>query len=141
MIYFIRRRRSINTNFSSIDRFKKKIDLPVCILNIGGISNVTIINKSFGSNNLISKDIGPGNCLIDSWVRKNSKYKFDKNGNFGKKKECYFRTSSELYENRKNKNQISFDVNDFDISFIRGLSLEDGAENINNFTAGIIGVN
>ena len=25
-------------------------------------------------------DIGPGNCLIDEWVRKNSKKKFDENG-------------------------------------------------------------
>ena len=44
---------------------QKKIDLPVCILNIGGISNVTIIKEPFGPNNLISKDLGPGNCLID----------------------------------------------------------------------------
>ena len=29
---------------------------------------------------LISKDIGPGNCLIDNWVRKNSNKKFDKDG-------------------------------------------------------------
>ena len=37
---------------------QKKIDLPVCILNIGGISNVTIIKEPFGPNNLISKDLG-----------------------------------------------------------------------------------
>ena len=30
-------------------------------------------------------DIGPGNCLIDEWVRKNSKKKFDKNGELAKK--------------------------------------------------------
>ena len=28
--------------------------------------------------------------------------------------------------NRKNKKKISFDTKDFDISFVRGLSLEDG---------------
>ena len=26
---------------------------------------------------IFSKDIGPGNCLIDNWVRKNSNKKFD----------------------------------------------------------------
>ena len=121
---------------------KNKIDLPVCVLNIGGISNITIINKSAGSEELISKDIGPGNCLIDSWVRKNSKEKFDKNGNFakrGEKNEIIIEQAQELYENRKNKEKLSFDVNDFDISFARGLSLPDGAKTLTDFTAGIIG--
>ena len=43
---------------------------PICIVNIGGISNATIINDI--SNNieddLIAYDIGPGNCLIDEWI-------------------------------------------------------------------------
>ena len=38
------------------------------------------IRKPVGSYEFYSRDIGPGNCLIDSWVRKNSKYKFDKDG-------------------------------------------------------------
>ena len=59
---------------------QKKIGLPVCILNIGGISNVTLINKPINSFEIFSKDIGPGNCLIDNWVRKNSNQKFDLNG-------------------------------------------------------------
>ena len=29
---------------------------------------------------MFAGDIGPGNCLIDEWVRKNSKYKYDKDG-------------------------------------------------------------
>ena len=58
---------------------KEKIDLPVCILNIGGISNLTLI-KDLKEENLISKDIGPGNCLIDEWIRRNKKGNYDKNG-------------------------------------------------------------
>ena len=54
---------------------------PICIVNIGGISNATIINDI--SNNiekdLIAYDIGPGNCLIDEWIRSNSNFKFDEN--------------------------------------------------------------
>ena len=30
--------------------------------------------------NLEAFDLGPGNCLIDEWVRKNSNKKFDKDG-------------------------------------------------------------
>ena len=60
---------------------QNKIDLPVCFLNIGGISNITFVKEKNNFNELVSKDLGPGNCLIDSWVRKNSNKKFDENGN------------------------------------------------------------
>lgn len=119
---------------------EKKIKLPVCILNIGGISNVTIVKKKTGFDGLFSKDIGPGNCLIDTWVRKNSDKKFDHNGqiaNRGKKNEIIYEQAQELYYNR-NKEKKSFDTNDFDISFSRGLSLEDGAATLTEFTGSII---
>ena len=37
------------------------------------------------------------------------------------------------------KKNLSFDTNDFDISFVRGLSLEDGVATLTDFTASIIG--
>ena len=128
--------------FHHLISLKKKIKLPVCFLNIGGISNITIIKDTENLSELISKDIGPGSCLIDSWVRKNSNKKFDENGNLassGIKNEIIFEQAQELYENRNNKKKLSFDVNDFDISFIRGLSLTDGVTTLTDFTASIIG--
>ena len=68
--------------FHQLIATQQKIGLPICILNIGGISNVTIIKKPIGSMEIYSKDIGPGNCLIDEWVRNNSNKKFDKDGQF-----------------------------------------------------------
>ena len=50
-----------------------------------------------------------------------------------------FLNKQELYMNRKNKNKLSFDTNDFDISFVRGLNLEDGVATLTDFTANIIG--
>ena len=41
--------------------------------------------------------------------------------------------------NRSNKKKLSFDTNDFDISFIRGLNFEDGVATLTDFTASIIG--
>ena len=120
---------------------QKGIDLPVCVLNIGGISNITIIKGPIGSPEIFSKDIGPGNCLIDTWVRKNSDKKFDLNGQLagrGNINEIIFEQAQELYTNRKNKNKSSFDTNDFDVSFTRGLTLEDGAATLTSFTASII---
>jgi anhydro-N-acetylmuramic acid kinase len=119
-----------------------KLDLPTCILNIGGISNITIIEEPVGTYGFTSRDIGPGNCLIDAWVRKNSKYKFDKDGilaSTGNNNEIILEQAQELFMNRSNQNILSFDVNDFDVSFVRGLSLEDGTATLTNFTARIIG--
>ncbi len=121
---------------------QRKIERPVCIFNIGGISNITIVKNKDDLLHLTSKDIGPGNCLIDSWVRKNSTKKFDNNGDLassGTLNQIILEQAQELYANRKNKNKLSYDVNDFDISFVRGLSLEDGVATLTHFTASVIG--
>ncbi len=121
---------------------QKNIDLPVCFLNIGGISNITIVKENNNFNELFSKDLGPGNCLIDAWVRNNSNKKFDEDGTLalsGTKNEIIFEQAQELYANRERKKKLSFDTNDFDISFARGLSLEDGVTTLTDFTASIIG--
>tara|TARA_B100000963_G_scaffold5395_1_gene4073 strand:- start:435 stop:1532 length:1098 start_codon:yes stop_codon:yes gene_type:complete len=119
---------------------EKKIDLPVCILNIGGISNVTLI-KDLKDENLISKDIGPGNCLIDEWIRRNKKGNYDNNGSFaslGKTNELILNQALEDFQNIPAENINTFDVNDFEINFLRGLDLEDGASTITDFTSNII---
>ena len=121
---------------------KNKIKLPVCFLNIGGISNITIVYSKEDPMKLVSKDIGPGNCLIDSWVRNNSEKKYDNDGklaSIGKKNEIIYEQAQELYMNRNNKKKMSLDTNDFDISFARGLNLEDGVATLTDFTASIIG--
>tara|TARA_Y100001958_G_C21199937_1_gene526766 strand:- start:508 stop:1632 length:1125 start_codon:yes stop_codon:yes gene_type:complete len=120
---------------------QNNFNFPTCILNIGGISNITLIKEPIGSLELYSKDIGPGNCLIDSWMRKNSNMKFDKDGELGSRgqiNEVILENAQELYLNRIEKNKLSFDVNDFDISFARGLSLEDGVATLTDFTASIL---
>ena len=58
---------------------KNFIDLPVCILNIGGISNITY----FDGKRLIGFDTGPGNCLIDDFVKLKLGINFDENGKLG----------------------------------------------------------
>ena len=127
--------------FHHLIALQNNIDLPVCFLNIGGISNITIVKEKNNLNELFSKDLGPGNCLIDAWVRNNSNKKFDEDGNLalsGTKNEIIFEQAQELYANRSGKKKLSFDTNDFDISFARGLSLEDGVTTLTDFTASII---
>ena len=120
---------------------KYQIEFPICFINIGGISNITKIIKKNEKieENLEAFDLGPGNCLIDDWVRKNSKKKFDEKGSIAKSGKI-----NQLILNQSIKNfkidsyEKSLDVKDFDISFARGLSLEDGCATITNFTAYLI---
>ena len=119
---------------------KNRIELPVFILNIGGIANITIITSN-KNDDLISYDIGPGNCLLDEWVRKHTSYRYDLNGraaSIGKIDQIILNQATENFENiNKNKN-LSFDIKDFDLSFVRGLSYEDGLSTLTKFTSEII---
>ena len=115
-----------------------KIKLPIIILNIGGIANITSI---YENSKLASMDIGPGNCLIDKWIRVNSDNKFDENGDIARvgkaDKFILEQTIDSFYYNDISKKK-SLDINDFNITFAKGLSLEDGAATITELTADII---
>ena len=120
---------------------KKKIELPICILNIGGIANVTAISE-YDGNTFLSRDLGPGNCLVDEWIRNNSKEKFDYNGEIAKKgktNELILNQALNNFDYKPNQKTLSFDLKDFSIGFVRGLSLEDGAATLTDFTGRIIG--
>ena len=58
---------------------QNKIEVPSCVLNIGGISNITIVGNYYPFD-FTSRDIGPGNCLIDAWIRKKIKKRYDDKG-------------------------------------------------------------
>ena len=119
---------------------QNNIKLPACILNIGGIANITVVpsNKSI---DLKGYDIGPGNCLLDEWVRIKIKKKYDVNGEIaklGKTSTIIFNQAIDNFNTIKIKKNTSFDVKDFDLNFVRGLSLEDGLSTLTDFTATII---
>ena len=83
----------------------KKIELPACILNIGGISNLTLI-RNFNNNEILSEDVGPGNCLIDSWIQTHTNKKFDLDGkisNRGEINEVILEQALETHENNFQK--------------------------------------
>ena len=117
---------------------KNKVKIPISILNIGGIANITEIDKDF---RITSRDIGPGNCLIDRWVKKNSNKQFDENGNFadnGVVDKFIFDQYLDNFYYSKTNSKRSLDTNDFDISFAKGLSLENGAATITDITSELL---
>jgi anhydro-N-acetylmuramic acid kinase len=58
--------------------------IPVAVINCGGVANMTIINSS-EANKLLGFDCGPGNALIDQYLRTktNNKELMDKDGKYG----------------------------------------------------------
>ena len=117
-----------------------KINLPVTILNIGGIANFTLIEK----DKIHAADIGPGNCLINQWMKNNSDKNYDRDGKSAKSgkinKTILDKAVDEWHDKfveNYNSNR-SYDINDFDLSFVRGLSLEDGAATLTEYTSIIL---
>ena len=131
---------------------KKKADKyinPVHFVNIGGVANLTTISEDFFKDFPFSAtDIGPGMCLIDKWVKKNSKKKYDKNGNLAKAGKINKKILNKALESFWDKQPYikstsiqkitSYDVSDFNPLFVQGLSLEDGAATLTEYTAKII---
>ena len=114
---------------------QKKINLPVVIVNLGGISNFTLIwrSKELKENFLISKDTGPGNCLIDQWIKKKSnKLNYDEDGKIANLGKINRKIVDQALETTKIKR--SYDLKDFNLSLFKKLSLEDGAASLAEFT-------
>lgn len=60
-------------------------DSSVCVLNIGGIANLTVLPTDPGADNtadrtILGFDCGPGNALMDFWCRRHTGHAFDRSG-------------------------------------------------------------
>ncbi len=121
------------------EKFKIK---DVTFVNIGGIVNTTTL---LDNENMSGTDIGPGMCLIDRWIRKKTKKKYDYNGMIAKLGKVNKKVLDQLLENFYEKQNSldkgptqSFDTQNFNFSLVQDLSLNDGAATLTEFTAQII---
>jgi len=124
---------------SSIISNKYNIKNPIHVLNIGGISNLTKTVPVSEIESIKGFDVGPGNCLIDEWIRNNSSKRYDEFGKIGRSGSVNELILNQAIDNFKiNTYTNSLDIKDFDTSFVRGLSLEDGCATLTKFTAYLI---
>ena len=110
-----------------------RIERPVAILNIGGVSNVTLVS----GDDIHAFDCGPGNALIDDWVRARAGVPYDEGGKLAASGTVDSRVLAHLmnhpyFEIRGTK---SLDRNHFSIERASELSLADGAATLVAFTA------
>ena len=55
-----------------------------CVVNIGGIANITILPPVSQSTVVIGFDTGMGNVLMDQWIQKHQSLNYDQQGNWAK---------------------------------------------------------
>ena len=117
------------------EMLQKKFNIkPLSFFNIGGILNRTTMGDD---EELSAADCGPGMCLIDKWIRTNSKKKYDNNGAIAKSGKVNKKILEKYYNYfiTSNLGKKSYDTNDFSISIVKNLSLKDGAATLTLYTA------
>ncbi len=107
---------------------------PVAVLNIGGSANVTWIG---GENDLLAFDTGPGNVLLNDWVHKHTGAAQDDDGKLALSGKCNDAVLATLLgdEYFAKLPPKSLDRNHFSLEPLEGLSVEDGAATLTEFTA------
>ena len=110
------------------------LDLPVAVLNLGGVGNLTWIGEG---DALIAFDTGPANGLIDDWMAAECGVRFDAGGAFaatGRIDETVLGAmlDNDWFDLAPPK---SLDRSDFTLAPARGLAAADGAATLTRFTA------
>ena len=110
---------------------------PIAVLNIGGVANVTWIG---GSGEILAFDTGPGNALIDDWVRRHIGAAADLDGlcaRAGAVSAAHVENflANPYFDRIPPK---SLDRDDFWEASPTGLSLEDGAATLTEMTAATV---
>ncbi len=107
---------------------------PLGILNLGGVANVTLIT---GTGELLAFDTGPGNALIDDWMRERTGRPLDDGGRTAARGRpdgalLAWLLTHPFFARRPPK---SLDRNWFSHKLAGQLSTEDGAATLTAFTA------
>jgi len=109
---------------------------PIAILNIGGVANVTWIGP--GNDEMLAFDTGPGNGLIDDWVRENRGVSRDEGGKIaamGRVNEMLLtRWLSHTYFMQKPPKALDRITFKDCLEDVRSLSFEDGVATLTAFT-------
>ncbi len=114
-----------------------RLPKPIVVLNIGGVANVTWIG---GAAQLLAFDTGPGNALIDDWVRRHTGAAADLDGALARAGRVSAPHVEQFLANPffDRLPPKSLDRDDFREALPTGLSLEDGAATLTEMTAAAV---
>ncbi|MCW5730708.1 MAG: anhydro-N-acetylmuramic acid kinase [Alphaproteobacteria bacterium] len=110
---------------------------PLAVLNIGGVANVTVIDRS---NGMLAFDTGPGNALIDDWLLRHTGRAMDEGGAVAAAGRVDTARLARLLDHPyfDRVPPKSLDRDDFSAQPLAGLSLADGAATLVAFTAAAV---
>lgn len=114
------------------------MEKPVAVLNLGGVGNVTWVGEDTGDDGaLVAFDTGPGNALIDDWMRRMTRKGVDKDGRAAAAGTVDQAVLAALLAHPyfTALPPKSLDRDDFDVQAVDGLTIEDGAATLTAFTA------
>lgn len=115
----------------------EKLERPLAILNVGGVANVTWIGGTAAAPELIAFDTGPGNALVDDWVRRHEGRLYDEDGVLARAgrvdASVLARLLDHSYFDRTAPKSLDRDA--FCATVVDGLSAADGAATLTEFTA------
>lgn len=105
---------------------------PFCVLNIGGVSNLTWLHQ----DKILAFDCGPGNALLDDWVRGQAGKPFDEDGRLAAMGKVNKALVNAWLKHRyfRKKPPKSLDRNTFPAERLSKLKLADGAATLAAFT-------
>ena len=116
------------------------IEWPVAVINIGGVANITYVSEAALDDpaQLLAFDTGPGNALLDDWVKARTGRDFDRDGELGASGLADdvmvdALLSHEFFDQPPPK---SLDRNAFVGGAMTDLSTADGAATLTAFTVG-----
>jgi 1,6-anhydro-N-acetylmuramate kinase/RimJ/RimL family protein N-acetyltransferase len=110
---------------------------PVCFVNIGGISNLTFLDRD---GTIIGFDSGPGNTLIDQWVEAHAGIPYDDGGRIASEGVVIVALAERYLDNPffTSSTRRSLDRNDFRPPEGREAELSDGARTLAYVSAAAI---
>ncbi|MFN7612468.1 MAG: anhydro-N-acetylmuramic acid kinase [Alphaproteobacteria bacterium] len=111
---------------------------PVMVVNIGGVANVTWIGA--GQRHILAFDCGPGNALIDDWMRRHTGAAHDEGGAAAARGRVDNARVADFLRDGffARPAPKSLDRHHFSLDLVAGLSLEDGAATLTAMTAAAI---
>ncbi len=119
------------------------LEKPLVVVNLGGVANITWIGSGISpGQDLLAFDTGPGNALIDDWVRATTGAAFDADGRLAQSGRAdrarLDRWLAHPYFRQPPPKSLDRDAFSGILDELRGLGTADGAATLAAFTAATI---
>ena len=114
-----------------------QLERPLAVLNVGGVANVTWLGRDVPP---LAFDTGPGNALIDDWVRRHTGRLCDEGGGLAARGQVDDAALAALMAHAwfDRAPPKSLDRDDFSAVALGHLSVADGAATLTEFTAAAV---